>query len=71
MHFGWCARPDSLPYSGVVAESQWTNLEQGAIALHELFLTLQKAGFTESQALSVVAKLIANPGEDEDGESGS
>lgn len=47
----------------------WSQLEQGALALHELFLTLRGAGFTEEQALKIVASLIANPGEENPDES--
>lgn len=47
----------------------WSQLEQGALALHELFLTLRGAGFTEEQALKIVASLIANPGEGNPDES--
>lgn len=38
--------------------NDWTALERGAIALHELFKALTTAGFTEDQALTVVSRTI-------------
>lgn len=36
-------------------------LEQDATSMHEMFLALMKAGFTEDQALKLVALLIEQP----------
>lgn len=36
-----------------------------AIALHEMFSTFVKAGFTESQALVLVADVLRNSGKEE------
>jgi len=45
------------------APSDITPLLDAAIAMHELFLTLKQAGFTEGQALYIVAQGI-KPGLD-------
>jgi len=34
------------------------SLVQGAIAMHELFLSFMKAGFTEAQALTLVVEAM-------------
>lgn len=44
-------------------QDPWLTLNDGAIALHELFVTLLGAGFTESQALSLVKEVMLHPGE--------
>lgn len=36
-------------------------LEQDAANMHEMFLALSKAGFTESQALQLIALLLDRP----------
>ena len=41
-------------------------LEQDAANMHEMFLALQKAGFTERQALQLVAFLIDRADENND-----
>jgi hypothetical protein len=38
--------------------SQWSPLESASVALNELFMTLTKTGFTEEQALRLIAYLI-------------
>jgi hypothetical protein len=45
------------------ASSDMTPLLDAAISMHELFLTLTQAGFTEAQALYIVAQGI-KPGLD-------
>lgn len=37
-----------------------STLNTGAIALHELFLSLTGAGFTEEQALDMVVRVMLN-----------
>jgi hypothetical protein len=36
-------------------------LEQDATSMHEMFLALMKSGFTEDQALKLVALLVEQP----------
>lgn len=36
----------------------WTTLRTAAVSLHELFLSLMQGGFTESQAIDLIARLI-------------
>lgn len=36
----------------------WTALERAAITLHEMFLSLTAAGFTEDQALTLISKTM-------------
>lgn len=36
-----------------------STMDEAAIALHELFLSLQRAGFTEQQALYLVRQTLA------------
>lgn len=33
-------------------------LDQSSVMLHEMFLSLQQAGFTEAQALHLVAQML-------------
>lgn len=35
------------------------NVNEACIALHELFVSLQSAGFTENQAIALVAATLA------------
>jgi hypothetical protein len=37
---------------------QWSPLESASVALNELFMTLTHTGFTEEQALRLIAYLI-------------
>lgn len=39
-------------------------LHLAAIALHESFLAYTAAGFTEDQALELIAKIVCEPGRD-------
>lgn len=36
----------------------WTTLKTAAITLHELFASLTEGGFTEDQAINLLARLI-------------
>lgn len=45
----------------------FSDLEQSAIAMHEWFVTLVQSGFSEDQALRLIAMSISNLGKDEDG----
>lgn len=47
---------------------EWSSLQAGAIALHELFCTLREAGFSEAQALELCKTLIVNHSEADDDE---
>jgi hypothetical protein len=38
---------------------QMTRLMEGATGLHELFLTMVKAGFTERQALTILGEMMS------------
>ncbi len=38
----------------------WTAMERAAITLHELFLSLTTAGFTEDQALTLISKTMVD-----------
>ena len=40
-------------------------IAETAIALHELFISLTSAGFTDEQAMYLVAEVIARPPEGE------
>lgn len=46
--------------------NDWTTLETAAFALHEMFTALCQAGFTEDQAISIVAKTMMAPPPKED-----
>lgn len=39
-------------------DAPMTALLEGVIGLHEIFLTLQRGGFTESQAMQLVVALL-------------
>ena len=43
-------------------EGQWTALEKAAIAVHDLYKSLVDAGFTDDQALKIVAQVVAYSG---------
>lgn len=47
---------DDLEFEGM------TPLDQDAANMHEMFVSLQKAGFTERQALQLVAFLVEESG---------
>jgi hypothetical protein len=36
----------------------WSPLEESAMRLHELYLTLAKAGFTKDEALDLIVKAM-------------
>lgn len=38
----------------------WTVMERAAITLHEMFLSLTTAGFTEDQALTLISKTMVD-----------
>jgi len=42
-------------------EQQPLSIAETAIALHELFISLVSAGFTEEQAMYLVAEVISAP----------
>lgn len=42
------------------SEEPLTVLNQGAVAIHELFTAYMEAGFTEDQALKIVVGLLSN-----------
>jgi hypothetical protein len=41
-------------------EDPLTVMNQGAVAVHELFTAYMEAGFTEDQALKIVIGLLSN-----------
>jgi len=47
-------------YGGGVSESEeaWSALKSASVALNEMFVTMVDSGFTEDQALRLVAHLI-------------
>ena len=46
--------------------NDWTALETAAITMHEIFTALCEAGFTEEQALTLVAKTLRGTQESDD-----
>lgn len=41
-------------------ESPLTSVEEGAVAAHEMYMALAKAGFSEDQSLAIVSSVLIN-----------
>lgn len=52
-----------------------STLDEAAVSLHEMFVSLRKAGFSRSEATSVIAKIAAEAmrlaGDDEGDDTGN
>jgi hypothetical protein len=59
----------SIPYNtpsvsfGLSMNKPLSSMTTAAAAMHEFYLSLTKAGFTEEQALKLTAELLKNPRE--------
>jgi hypothetical protein len=42
----------------------FSSMDEGHVALHEMFLSLQRGGFTENQALKLIANVIVTAGKE-------